>query len=816
MTNVGIKMTLDASQVASVANTTKDAFLGMADAMKKAEEAGDWGTVSSLAGGLKDLRSASGGIANSDHAQQAQQGRQNAALANGLVSTVNQAPGIINTMGRGDFAGTAIGGLQGAGNLSRNAGRFFGEKAEEGSGLDKMAGALGAVGIGGLVVGGLAAGANALSQQWEKVMQPAMQMNAMLGKTSGSVEENTKNLRAAFDRAAEGANKFGYSAEEGMQTVMDLTRYGGTKENGVYESEAKILGFQRATNASSGNLTRFEGTMQRYGGGKDSLETAYGGTFASGLQKGQFEEFLTSVERIFQEGISKGFVKGANEIASDLSFLSKLSGGNELWKGEQGAQRYSQMSNSIANATSLASVTDILTFRAASKISGTTLRGDSDKNEVDDWRQKYGSSRGNDYVDTMMLMESGLSPELLKEQRNLVQGIEGRDNRTGQIERYRQMFGLNYTGAAQVYDMLGTATDEDFKSDKYTKKIAELKENPKYVSNESRLMVATENISTNMARIGSKFMDMKLEVFSGIDKSVQDIRNFLIGGQYGKGIDIVNGMYTGAEWNPLGKKVAGFIDKGLDSEKNTKEYKTMEPLAKWLSERTPAERDQLNNSNALNVSTYEEFVKAMNNLITNGIPKVGGMPLSSINNTVDSLIGSDKTNWQTKKLLEDMNKKIDNPSSLGDDSIESKMVKSLHDRFSTEEGLKSFINSDGFSAISNAYNNRKPGDSEADKYILDALDKAMKAYNKVSFQISDPKAFQLGANTADSSFTSDWNTAQNSTFAKASQNSESSRAASSGDDDGLTPDLIRRLVASMDGLAARFDRGLVVDAYGSA
>jgi thiazole synthase ThiGH ThiG subunit len=66
MTNVGIKMTLDASQVASVANTTKDAFLGMAEAMKKAQEAGDFKTVSDLAGGMKDLRSASGGFVNSD------------------------------------------------------------------------------------------------------------------------------------------------------------------------------------------------------------------------------------------------------------------------------------------------------------------------------------------------------------------------------------------------------------------------------------------------------------------------------------------------------------------------------------------------------------------------------------------------------------------------------------------------------------------------------------------------------------------------------------------------------------------------------
>lgn len=820
MTNVGIKMTLDASQVASVANTTKDAFLGMADAMKKAQDAGDYKTVSDLAGGMKDLRSASGGFSNSDHAQQAQQGRQNAALGNGVLSTINQAPGFINTMGRGDFAGTAIYGMQGAGNLSRSAGKFFGEKAEEGSGLEKMSGLLKGAGFGALAIGGAVAGGNALSEQWEKVMQPAMQMNAMLGKTSGSIEENTKNIRAAFDRAAEGANKFGYSAEEGMQTVMDLARYGGTKENGVYDSESKILGFERATGASREGLTKYEGAMQRYGGGKDAMESAYGGTFASGLQKGQFEEFLTSVERIFQEGISKGFVKGANEIASDLSFLSKLSGGNELWKGEQGAQRYSQMSNAISNATSLSSATDILTFRAASKISGTTLRGDSDKNGVDDWSQKFNSKRGNDYVDTMILMEGGLSPELLKEQKNLVQNLEGKDNRTGQIERYRQMYGLNYTGAAQVYDMFGTATDKDFESDEYTKKIAALKEDPKYVSNESRLLVATENISTNMARIGSKFMDMKLEVFSGIDKSVQDIRNFLIGGQYGKGSDIVKGMYTGEEGTLLGQnylgKVAGFIDKGMDSDKNTKEYKTMEPFAKWLSERTPSERVQLDNSNALNVSTYAEFVKAMNNLIANGIPKVGGIPLESINNTVDSLIGSKKTNWQTRDLLGALNGKIDKPESLKDNSLESQMVKRLHDRFSTEEGLKTFINSDGFSAISNAYKNRKPGDPEADEYILDALDKAMQAYNKVSFQISDPKAFQLGANTADSSFTSDWNTAQNSTFARASQNSESSRVVTSGDDDGLTPDLIRRLVASMDGLAARFDRGLVVDAYGSA
>lgn len=814
MTNVGIKMTLDASQVASVANTTKDAFLGMADAMKKAQEAGDYKTVSDLAGGMKDLRSASGGVVNSNQAQQAQQGRQNAAFANGIVSTVNQAPGMVNMLGRGDFAGTAISGIQGAGGLSRSVGKSIGENAKEGSGMDQMAGVLKFLGVGALVGGGLAAGANALSEQWEKVMQPTMDMTAMLKNNAGTAEEGSQKIRQAFDFAAKAANEFGFSAEEGVKVVTDLARYGRTDENGVYESENKVLKYARTTGASIGALTKYEGSMLRYGGGSNSLGLAYGGTLASGLQKGQFEEFLTSVERIFQEGISKGFVKGAQEITSDLTFLSKLSGGNDLWKGEQGAQRYSQMSNAISNGTNLASVSDILTFRAASALDLTKYdkqvdildeNGKPTGKKESEWQKMYHSKRGGDYVDQMLIMEKGLSPELLKQQMKLVRGLEGEDNRTGQIERYRQMFGLNYTGAAQLYDMLGNKPD--FESKDFKEQVNKLAKDPEFKSNENKLLTETEKISTDVALIGSKFADMKVGVFSGIESTVSSIRDFLIGGHYGKGVDIVAGMFTGAEWNSYGKKIGSYIDDGMKAEENTQKHKEMEPIAKWFSERTPEERDKLNSSNVLNVASYSEFVKAAQGIMANGIPAVGGMTLGEIDSTVESLIANKKTNWQTKTLLQALNVKIDNPKSSPDDSLESQMIYMMHDRFATQEGLSNFINSDLFHGVSNEYESTKSGKAKfTDDQILDALKKALQAYNGVSLSSSP---FHLGSDESDvKDFVPAWNSP-----GRAGKNIDSLQVASS---DSVTPDLIRKLIASMDGLSARFDKGLVIEAYGGA
>ncbi|MDR0709729.1 MAG: hypothetical protein LBF77_06660 [Spirochaetaceae bacterium] len=74
------------------------------------------------------------------------------------------------------------------------------------------------------------------------------------------------------------------------------------------------------------------------------------------------------MRKTFEEGITKGFAHGADEIAGNLAFLSNLNGGSELWKGEQGAARLSRMNAGIEATTGLASVSDILSFRGVQNL----------------------------------------------------------------------------------------------------------------------------------------------------------------------------------------------------------------------------------------------------------------------------------------------------------------------------------------------------------------------------------------------------------------------------------------------------------------
>jgi hypothetical protein len=93
-----------------------------------------------------------------------------------------------------------------------------------------------------------------------------------------------------------------------------------------------------------------------------------------------------------------------------------------------GARRLSEMNAGLQNATGLQSASDMVAFRAA-------------RNFVPE---------GSSYIDTMLKMEEGLTPEFFNEYMKLTSNIEGGD-RAAMIERMRQTFGLNYTNANALH-----------------------------------------------------------------------------------------------------------------------------------------------------------------------------------------------------------------------------------------------------------------------------------------------------------------------------------------------------------------------------
>ena len=105
-------------------------------------------------------------------------------------------------------------------------------------------------------------------------------------------------------------------------------------------------------------------------------------------------------------------------------------------------------------------------------------------------------------ADIMQILEQGIKPDLLKGQFDAVQRLEG-NNTAGIIERFRTMYGLNYTGAAQVYGMMGNMGKEGgFSAEKIAKMIEEMKTDPKYQSDSALLSDTLNSLKNDGIKIG--------------------------------------------------------------------------------------------------------------------------------------------------------------------------------------------------------------------------------------------------------------------------------------------------------------------------
>jgi hypothetical protein len=119
---------------------------------------------------------------------------------------------------------------------------------------------------------------------------------------------------------------------------------------------------------------------------------------------------------------------------------------------------------------------------------------------------------GGTYIDTMQLLERGVSADLLKGQFEAVSRLEG-NNTAGIIERFMQMYGLNYTGGAQVWAMMERGRDPGtgeftFDAAQYEKDIKSLKEDPKYLSESEKLQNTLNTINNTLVNVGKIKFDL--------------------------------------------------------------------------------------------------------------------------------------------------------------------------------------------------------------------------------------------------------------------------------------------------------------------
>jgi len=260
----------------------------------------------------------------------------------------------------------------------------------------------------------------AYSSLWDDQKDQAMQFAALNG--------TPERVRETWKEAAGVGEKYGFSVEDSAELIRQAIAQGAGREQAD-----QVFKYERATGADRGALSSLSFLSERYGGG-DALRAAWRGLNASGMKTGQYNEYLRGLQRVMEDGISKGFVRSPDQVARNLTMLSSMTNNNPLWTGEQGAQRLSKMNTGLESAVGLQSTSDIIAFRAAQRA----------------------LPQGTRYEDVLALMERGISDkkygtDFMREIMNVARESEGGD-RSGMIEVLRDVFKFNYNEAISFYD----------------------------------------------------------------------------------------------------------------------------------------------------------------------------------------------------------------------------------------------------------------------------------------------------------------------------------------------------------------------------
>jgi len=320
-------------------------------------------------------------------------------------------------------------------------------------------------------------------------MEESMDLAAALGKLGKSAEENSKAITDSMTMASDAASEFGYSIREGIGVGRGLAKH-GVEDSGRLFEYARGFGvdnpmelvqyyglgkrFDQEGEDLSTSATRSWSEEKRLKQERNILGLAAGGLEASGMSEGRFMEYLSATQQIFEDGISKGVLRGFDDISKTQNMLAGM---GEMWKGSLGAQRALQMSGAVAGATALGKDTDVYLYRAASALSG-----------------------GNT-LDTMERLEKGLDSELLGAVVSELDQSIGRKDEFGYRKQLMEMFGLNYTLAGDLYDLIQ-------KGD-YETASAKVKEAPGTESGERDLLTVEEQIRNDVRLIGETLLEEK-------------------------------------------------------------------------------------------------------------------------------------------------------------------------------------------------------------------------------------------------------------------------------------------------------------------
>ena len=408
-------------------------------------------------------------------------------------------------MANGDYLGADVGVLEGASNIAQGiGGSLFGAGMTVGAtpvgwGLMGVGGLLSILGTIGNILSGDKKADIAEGAAYERSLVHTGALNRRYAQ-GGTWEDNANRTSELLEKGTKYAEGTGMSAYGIVDIATQMSQYGAGSSDLALKQASDVAARVNATGVDAATVQNFLGTAYRYGDRGDVLGYASQARQAAGMTKAQDKEFLTALQSVIEEGIASGYVKSVADVSKTMTMFARLSDNNPLWQGEQGASRLRQMDSAISGATGLQSTSDMIVATAASGI----LDG---KNIAQRNKLIHGGATGT-YVDTMLLMEQGNNPEMFTEIAKSVQDLEGKGNIAGQIERFKDIFKLNYHGSRDVYNMFQEFQDGKMTATTFQKKIESMKKDSAYQSDDTKRQNAITNIETSVALMAkSKFWE---------------------------------------------------------------------------------------------------------------------------------------------------------------------------------------------------------------------------------------------------------------------------------------------------------------------
>ena len=408
-------------------------------------------------------------------------------------------------MANGDYLGADVGVLEGASSIAQGIGNsMLGAGMTVGAtpvgwGLMGVGGLLSILGTIGNIISGDKKADIAEGAAYERSLVHTGALNRRYAQ-GGTWEDNANRTSELLEKGTKYAEGTGMSAYGIVDIATQMSQYGAGSSDLALKQASDVAARVNATGVDAATVQNFLGTAYRYGDRGDVLGYASQARQAAGMTKAQDKEFLTALQSVIEEGIAGGYVKSVADVSKTMTMFARLSDNNPLWQGAQGASRLRQMDSAISGATGLQSTSDMIVATAASGI----LDG---KNIAQRNKLIHGGATGT-YVDTMLLMEQGNNPEMFTEIAKSVQDLEGKGNIAGQIERFKDIFKLNYHGSRDVYNMFQEFQDGKMAATTFQKKIESMKKDAAYQSDDTKRQNAITNIEASVALMAkSKFWE---------------------------------------------------------------------------------------------------------------------------------------------------------------------------------------------------------------------------------------------------------------------------------------------------------------------